>query len=830
MSFSRSCRLVVACGFVALSSLSCGDDDGGSSADAALPPRLDAGLDAASPLDAGYLDAAPPELAGAILPRPSNSTSVDISADDHWVVMVNREDDSVSIFDTTKAHVRTALIPLGVGSDPFAVVVHPDSKTAFVALRGAATVVKLSGIDSATPTVSATVKVGSEPSGLALSPSGRKLFVAEFAEGSIAVIDTVSMTQAGLIEGPDHPYALAVTNDLDADDADETLIAPEFFGVPTPAGVGETKDNGRSGLVRLYGVADLAAKPAITLAPIDSSFPRAPAGMPAPATVLTSPNQLNGVSVFGSRIYITSISASPVGPTNFNTNVQPVVYVADLATGSEVKDAFGSTNLAKLVGDTLAAGSGRLFLADLAGIAFVQSSELIAYTVSTGADAVQRVRFAAPGATAPVLGSSLNTQIDLLAKGVGGCQNPTGIVTRHGDNNTLYVSCWASRQLGVVDLAKQELAQKIEASAPAAPGAEQAKIDRGRRFFFTGRGRWSSEAWSSCGSCHPGGLTDNITWGFPAGPRQTVALDGTFSHFPGKPQKQRVLNYSAIFDELHDFERNTRAVSGGLGAITTAATGECGMLAKETAQMVSADGLGQPVKELQSTAGNCELDWDDIEAWVKTVRPVKALQRSDAALVTRGRTVFEEGGCATCHGGAGWSVSRLFFTPSSAGNAALLTTPLVVPSIVKNPHAFQVAPEPPVVAGGMPTPPNQVACVLRNVKTFGVFGDAAATTALEVKNSGMARAQGEGGYNVPSLYGMAVSAPYLHHGQASSLEQLFTAVGFADHLRAGNANFLTNDATAAADRSALIAFVKSIDATTAEFAIPSGYDICPTSP
>lgn len=804
--------------------------------DAAIPPLTDGGIDA-NIAPSGDATVSPPlgvdggggVTAGPVLLRPSQSSSVDISSDDHFVVMVNREDNSVSVFDTTKSSARTALIPTGVGSDPYAVVIHPDSKTAFVALRGTAGVLKISGIDTAAPTVSAPLGVGSEPSGLALSPTGKKLFVSEFAEGSIAVIDTATMTQSGLITGPDHPYALAVTNDLDGDDADETLIAPEFFGVPSAGGVGETKDDGRSGLVRLYGLSDLAPLAPITLAPIDSGFPRTPAGAATPVpTVLTSPNQLSAVSVFGGRIYVTSISASPVGPTNFNINVQPVVYVADLATKLEVKDAFGSTNLAKLVVQQIP--EGRLFLGDLAGIAFVQSSEVIAYTVSTGADAVQRVRFRGVGAEGPLLGSTINAQIDLLTKGVGGCQNPTGIVTRHADNNTLYVSCWASRQLGVVDLAKQELAQKIVSSAPAVASEEQAKVDRGRRFFFTGRGRWSSEAWSSCGSCHPGGLTDNITWGFPAGPRQTVALDGTFSHFPGKPQKQRVLNYSAIFDELHDFERNTRNVSGGLGAITTAAAGECGMLAKETAQMASADGVGQPVKELQATAGNCTLDWDDIESWVKTIRPTRALQRVDAALVTRGRAVFQEGNCATCHGGSGWSVSRLFFTPSSAGNLALTTTPLVVPQVVKNPHVFQIAPEPPIVAGGTPTPPNQIACVIRNVKTFGVFGNAAATTALEVKNSGMARAQGEGGYNVPSLYGMALDAPYLHHGQAPTLEALFTSSAFIDHLRAGNANFLTNDATAAADRAALIAFVTSIDATTTEFDIPATYDICPTGP
>lgn len=768
--------------------------------------------------------------AGPFLRRASRSSTIDISADDRWVVMANREDDSVSIFDTTRANMRTALVPLGADAEPATVVIHPDGKSAFVALRGLASVVKISGIDTASPTVSAPARVGSEPVGIVLSPSGRRLFVAEYAEGNVAVLDTSSLAQIGLIEAPDHPYALAVTNNLDGNEDDEFLIAPEFFGVPVPGT--EAKDNSRTGLVRIFSLKDYAPGESVTLAPIDSGFPRPTPEQPSPTTVLASPNQLNNVAVVGNRIYLTSVSASPVGAPNFSTNVQPVVYVADLAARKEVRDPLGTTNLAKLVAERIPAGSRRLFLADLAGIAFVQSQELIGYTVSTGADAVQRVSFMAAGATATAIGSAINEQIDVLDQGERGCQNPTGIVTRHGDNDTLYVSCWVSRSLGVVDLKKQELAQRVVASTPASDSAEQKKIDLGLRFFFTGRGRWSSEGWSSCGSCHPGGLSDGITWGFGAGPRQTTSMDGTFSHFAGKPQKQRALNWTAIFDELHDFERNTRGVSGGLGAITTAAPGECGMLGKETRQMEDPDGVGRPVKELQETVGNCTVDFDDIEAWVKTIRPPRGLTRTDPASIARGRTLFEQGGCTYCHAGSGWTVSRRFFIPSSAVNAALKLAPLSVPAFIRNAHTTQIAPEPPIMAGGTPVPPNQIACVIRDVKTFGVFGDLAATNALEVKNSGALRAQGEGGYNVPALYGLALGAPYLHHGQAASLEQLLSSPAYQQHLRAGGANFLTNEATAPADRKALIDFLLSIDATTPEFAIPvnqagASFDICP---
>ena len=54
-------------------------------------------------------------------------------------------------------------------------------------------------------------------------------------------------------------------------------------------------------------------------------------------------------------------------------------------------------------------------------------------------------------------------------------------------------------------------------------------ILRGKIDFFTSRPFWSDRGWGGCWSCHPDGRTDNVTWSFEAGPRQTISLDGTFS-------------------------------------------------------------------------------------------------------------------------------------------------------------------------------------------------------------------------------------------------------------------------------------------------------------
>ena len=122
--------------------------------------------------------------------------------------------------------------------------------------------------------------------------------------------------------------------------------------------------------------------------------------------------------------------------------------------------------------------------------------------------------------------------------------------------------------------------------------------------------------------------------------------------------------------------------------------------------------------------------------------------------------------------------------------------------------------------------PNQVACVLRNVGTFGVD---ALETRLNAAGA-VIRAQGRLGYNIPSLYGLAVGAPYLHHGGATDLTDLFDNPAWQAHATAGNPVWLSAGSAAeiAGRKSDLAAFLLSIDAATAEQALPAGFDGCPT--
>lgn len=785
--------------------------------------------------------------------RASRSSSIALSDDGTTVAMVNPSDDSLSLFATAD-NARRAKV--AVGDEPTSVALAPDGKTAYVANRASATISRVIGLDTPTPTVDVTLDVGSEPVAVALSPTGARLFVAELAESRVQVIDTKTMTVTKAV-AVDRPRALLVTNDNDADDDDETLVVPQFYGVPKPGR--EAKDDGRTGRVRRFAVDDLAERGEITLAATDSGFPKG--GVAGAPTVQTSPNQLAALATANGKIYVTSVSASPEGPPRFDNNVFPVVYTADLATGLEVRGAAGTTNLARKIYDAIPAPSAanpRFVPGDLSDLDFVPATN-VSYAIGKGADVMVRVTW---GETVTI-GSTQNKLIDLGGNdAIGRCQMPIGLAI-DAKASRAYVNCGVTRRLGVVDLGSQALAATVESVALPTSPAELAEL-RGLRFYFTGRGRWSfaggngakgGEGWSSCGSCHPDGYSDNITWIFGTGPRQTTSQDGTFSHGAG-PQKQRFMNWSAINDEHHDFERNTRGVSGGLGVITTAPTlADCNQLDKETPVALVDGGapigeLGKPLKELADGAlATCKhKDWDDIDAFVKTIRPPRAAQGLDRAAVARGEALFADGGCAKCHGGAGWTVSRRYYLPEAATNAALAQTAFTPPSFFSATTFYGNAGQPrslisiqPAIAAddtggaeaaalGVP----QSACSQRNVGTFGDRLNGAVTNALELRpaNGQLVRAQGRAGYNVPSLYGLALGAPYLHHGLAPTLQDLFTNASWEFHTAAGAANFpLVLAQPGKLDD--LIAYLLTIDATTAERAVPvdpatsGSHDVCP---
>jgi hypothetical protein len=287
------------------------------------------------------------------------------------------------------------------------------------------------------------------------------------------------------------------------------------------------------------------------------------------------------------------------------------------------------------------------------------------------------------------------------------------------------------------------------------------------------RGKASDNAWSGCGSCHPDGLADGVTWSFGTGPRQTIPLDAFFSKLD--PNDQRISNYSAIMGSTTDFNNNSRGVQGGTGFV-------------DDPTIIFQHGI---------TTGASDAH-DAMTDWVRTVRAFNLPQPSDTAALARGRNLFQAN-CASCHGGAKWTKSQVIYlnNPTFDADPTMGGMPRD-PGLVGNTAGPQIVS---FEAGGME---------IRFLDNVGTFDN---TDPKEIRGAGAqgTLALGGLGFNSPSLLSIAYHAPYLHNGAAQTLEDVFD---LHDLPATGNAISVELSASEQAD---LLLFLRSIDGRTNTF-------------
>jgi DNA-binding beta-propeller fold protein YncE len=785
--------------------------------------------------------------------RPSNGGAI-VLASNQLAIAANRTADQITVlnvdFPTSATSVAATFdVPDG---EPWAAVVDNDGRNAFVVLRNTAEVVRVRGLQT-TPTLSADrAEVDGEPTGIAISPNGTTLYVPNWTAGTVSLIDAVSMQTFATVDlngplaasgllGPSvsagrpglaRPYAVVVTDDGDGDDDDETVYVTEFFSQDDPtasfAALGDAYfDVGRQGVVYAIDTGTRAVRPLITLGSVDSTGFLDSAG----SDTGCFPNQLYATALDGDRLYVTSVCASPRGPAvgggvNAKTKVHGLVSVIDTTTDTELVDqrvlltrAFSDLYDSRGVPDD----ASRRFPLIPNAFAFLPGTH-IAYFTAYGSDAVFRLEFAADGSVLEV-GSSLRNFINLSEDPARTGRLPVGIAIPSFPRALVLNE--NTRNVSVLDLGLQVAASVTPTADPPAPGAET-DANTGQRFFVTGLARWSlnGQGWNSCEGCHPNGLTDNVTWFFAAGPRQTSSLDASFD---GQGE-QRIFNWTAILDEISDFELNTRGVSGGVGAIvhTTGSplsvnhrilfegaqpAGQVATLASQANLTGSIDELifssvdGVDATGTPTQVGSVLDDWDLITQWVRTLRAPRAPANLDAADVAAGRALFSTAGCQGCHGGDGWTISERFYEPDQvvSGVGGLLDTTSyalgTLPAGLNPPAAGGTA----TLRGG-----GSIQCVLRNVGTFPSSGDdgiAPPGVSVEERRQDMVTlAGGASGFNPPSLVGAGAGAPYFHAGNARTLEEVFDPT-FQPHTRALSAVFTPN----ATQIRRLVAFMSSID-------------------
>ena len=841
--------------------------------------------------------------------QPVRGAAVAISPDDSLALVANRDVGSVSLFSLSydkqavKGLQLIKELSVGQGTEPYQVAFAPDGKSAYVVLRRERQLLKLGSLGSA-PAISAKVAVGSEPTAVALSADGRSAYVPNWNDGTLSVIETESMKLARTIDLNEalvktgylgtlqpraalaHPRSVAVGPDA--------LYVTEFFAQQVEAELsnGSNSDTRKVGLVYKVALPSYAVSTISLAALSDMGFPDengAKAGC--------YPNQLQSIALNGDYAYVVSVCASPKGPlgvkvtatactaasecsglvepacitpfagapgnvcvdlASVKTTTAPVLSIIDLKAGRELSGSALSLNASfDALFRKLQTEPGKqrmpLFASE---IAFVPGTG-VGYVSANGADAVFRFEVDAKSGLVRNVGGSTNPFIDLSPAGIAADKagkNPIGLSIGHTHKKMALVANDVSRNLSVLDFDTQAIAggvtlpQVVASAALPQPGSEADKVLRGKRFFNTGTGRWSlrGQGWGACQSCHADGLSDNVTWYFARGPRQSTSLDGSFAST--HPEDQRIFNWTGIFDEVADFEANTRGVSGGVGAIVSAVSAP-----PQTADRIDLAGLGHAglsgsasaaadIRNPLSLAQGSKLaDWAEIEKYMQTIRSPRAPTTLEAHQVALGRELFADGQCAGCHSGEKWTVSRRFYTPGVETNKALSAAPLALTADF--PLALLPAREPQNqtlrFAGGNAAAFDQILCALRPVGTFNVaeagVGIAELRADMKTVAQGDGNPAGEGrGYNVPSLLGVASGAPYLHAGNARTLEALFSS-SFAQHHHALAPNFLTESDESELQRNvnALVQYVLSIDEQSEYPAIPqtgaSGGSLCPQS-
>jgi DNA-binding beta-propeller fold protein YncE len=194
------------------------------------------------------------------------------------------------------------------------------------------------------------------------------------------------------------------------------------------------------------------------------------------------------------------------------------------------------------------------------------------------------------------------------------------------DGDTLYVHAWLDREVRAYDISEISLgAGERWRAGTLAEEPLEAEVLAGKRIFYSSADtRMAKDGYLHCGSCHPDGRDDGMTWDFTdrgEGLRNTTSLEGRAGMGMGP------VHWSGNFDEIQDFENDIRGGFGGTG-----------FLSDEDFEATE-DTLGA------AKAGrSAELD-----ALAAFVSSLEATPTSPFADDGGGEALFEQLDCAECH-------------------------------------------------------------------------------------------------------------------------------------------------------------------------------------
>jgi YVTN family beta-propeller protein len=135
-----------------------------------------------------------------------SSSGVAVSPDASRVYATNINSDTLSVIDTVN---NSSITTIEVGSAPLGLAISPDGNQVYVANSNGNNV---SVIATATDTVIATAAVGS-PGAAVVNPEGSLLYVPNIVSGNVAVISTATNNQVTSVSVGDNPTSIAISPD-----------------------------------------------------------------------------------------------------------------------------------------------------------------------------------------------------------------------------------------------------------------------------------------------------------------------------------------------------------------------------------------------------------------------------------------------------------------------------------------------------------------------------------------------------------------------------------------------------------------------------------------
>lgn len=216
------------------------------------------------------------------------------------------------------------------------------------------------------------------------------------------------------------------------------------------------------------------------------------------------------------------------------------------------------------------------------------------------------------------------------------------------DGFRLYIHNFLSRSVSIYDTSdimtgRGTGAELVGVTAVTTEEKLSPQVLRGKQLFHDSEdNRLSTQAYIACSSCHDDAGHDGRVWDFSdagEGLRNTIDLRGRAAIGNGN------VHWSANFDEFHDFENDIREIFDGTGLLSDA----------DFAQSAA------PLDSLNPKAGRSD-DLDALAAYGASLNSYhQSPNRQANGQLTnagiRGKQLFMDYSCATCHSGTSFTDS-----------------------------------------------------------------------------------------------------------------------------------------------------------------------------